>query len=332
MKHNDTVVVLRYGPHWTKACGPIDQDDGNINQFATLMRTMGFQHTLVVERIDAKVVNTIRVAFPTCHSILLLDDAQYVSYDYEPLFRHQNEPLLTCGVRVDQVDTNAFGTIDTMLLPVEVLISRAGRPERSVPLGVKALGDTPADVFRQLASWHRQMRPCIFLDRDGIIIDDVEYPYRKEDFTLVPGIADLLRFIHDRKMWSVVLTNQAGIAKGHFTEAQFELGRGDLQAMLKDEGVEVDRWYHCPYHQDGSVEPYRRTSVLRKPQPGMVALALSDLPIDLSKSWMIGDRDSDELDLLELPTLFLNGKYPITPGRPKFETLAALLAHLKMHS
>jgi len=138
------------------------------------------------------------------------------------------------------------------------------------------------------------MRPrALFLDRDGVINIDAGYTYRIETFHFVDGVFDLCRTAHALGYLLIIVTNQAGIGRGYYTEADFQ----HLTAWMRDrfaaEGAPLSAVYHCPYHPDGAVERYRRVSDLRKPGPGMILKVRDEWPIDMDASFMIGDRDID---------------------------------------
>jgi D-glycero-D-manno-heptose 1,7-bisphosphate phosphatase len=137
-------------------------------------------------------------------------------------------------------------------------------------------------------------RPALFLDRDGIINVDTDFAHRPEDIIFQPGIFDLVNIAIRSGFVPVVVTNQSGIARAHFSEAAFQ----DLTAwMLKifaDAGTPIARVYYCPFHPEAEVAMFRHEDhPWRKPRPGMFHAAEADLGVDLACSVMIGDRWSD---------------------------------------
>lgn len=139
------------------------------------------------------------------------------------------------------------------------------------------------------------MRRALFLDRDGVINVDHGYVHRIEDFEFVPGIFELVRAARHRGLLPVVVTNQAGIARGYYDEAQFaELTRWML-ARFAAEGAALERVYHCPTHPTEGIGRYRVDSIDRKPGPGMLLKARDELGIDLAGSVVLGDKASDML-------------------------------------
>jgi D-glycero-D-manno-heptose 1,7-bisphosphate phosphatase len=136
--------------------------------------------------------------------------------------------------------------------------------------------------------------PALFLDRDGVINVDRGYVHRIEDFAFVPGIFDLARFAARELGWPVVVaTNQAGIGRGLFDEATFQALTRWMCERFAAEGSPIARVYHCPYHPEHGIGPYRQDHPWRKPKPGMLLQAAADLALDLPRSALVGDKPSD---------------------------------------
>ncbi len=136
-------------------------------------------------------------------------------------------------------------------------------------------------------------RRALFLDRDGVINVDTGYVHRPEDFRFCEGIFELVRHAH-RQGWAVVVvTNQAGIGRGYYTEAQFQDLTRWMLAEFARRDAPIDRVFHCPDHPDHGAGPYRRESPLRKPNPGMLLLAAKELGLSLPHSVLVGDKESD---------------------------------------
>lgn len=138
-----------------------------------------------------------------------------------------------------------------------------------------------------------QSVPAVFLDRDGVVIEDRNYAYRIEDLHLIHGAVDAMKQILDRGYLLVLVTNQTGIARGFFTIADLEKFHLHLQNKLAASGVELRHIYYCPHFAGGSVERFAIDCECRKPKPGMLLRAASELGIDLKKSFMVGDKESD---------------------------------------
>jgi D-glycero-D-manno-heptose 1,7-bisphosphate phosphatase len=136
-------------------------------------------------------------------------------------------------------------------------------------------------------------RAAIFLDRDGVIIEERGYISKPEQLCLLPGAAEVIALLN-RAGWPVVIvTNQSGIARGLLTPSALERIHDRLQHLLGCYGARVDGIYVCPHHPEAEIDSYRQQCFCRKPQPGLLLQAAEELHIDLSQSWMIGDRVSD---------------------------------------
>jgi D-glycero-D-manno-heptose 1,7-bisphosphate phosphatase len=134
---------------------------------------------------------------------------------------------------------------------------------------------------------------AVFLDRDGTLIEEVNYLSRVEQVRLVPGAAAAVRRVNEAGAWVVVVTNQAGVARGYFPEGRVAEVHAHLSAVLRDQGARVDAFYYCPHHATEGVGAFRVDCDCRKPKSGMLLAAARDLGLDLSRSWMIGDKVCD---------------------------------------
>jgi D-glycero-D-manno-heptose 1,7-bisphosphate phosphatase len=160
---------------------------------------------------------------------------------------------------------------------------------------------------------------ALFLDRDGIINEDKEYPCKAEDIIFFPAIFDLCRTAAEKGYIIVVVTNQAGVAKGYFTEDDVQKLHDWMGGQFCERGIAIAGFYFCPFHRNGTVATYKKDSDCRKPKPGMFLNAARDLNIDLSRSIMIGDKPSDRIELPELKCYIIKSRY--TPDKYDFETL-----------
>lgn len=147
----------------------------------------------------------------------------------------------------------------------------------------------PADfsAAQTLVPAHQQ-RPVAFLDRDGVINEDVNYAHRPDQIRWVSGALAALRRLNDAGYYVVVVTNQAGVARGLYDEAAIAALHGWMQAQFRQVGAHVDRFYYCPHHPD-----FGSACECRKPEPGMLLQALRDLPARKEGSFLIGDKPSD---------------------------------------
>lgn len=138
-----------------------------------------------------------------------------------------------------------------------------------------------------------EARPALFLDRDGVINVDRNYVYRVEDFAWIEGAADVIRRFNENGWWVFVVTNQSGIARGYYTEEQMQTLHDWLVVELEKRGAKIDRIYHCPYHEEGTIARYTKDSYDRKPKPGMLIRAMTDFPVIKERSFLIGDKQAD---------------------------------------
>lgn len=133
-------------------------------------------------------------------------------------------------------------------------------------------------------------RPAVFLDRDGVLTEERGYVGSIDELHIFTYASDCVAKIKEKGYYCIVVTNQSGIARGLFTE-------NDLQNMNQYllEMTGVDAIYYCPHHPEGVVEQYKKFCECRKPGTGLLNQACRDFPIDLNRSYMIGDRASDIL-------------------------------------
>ncbi len=137
------------------------------------------------------------------------------------------------------------------------------------------------------------LRKAAFLDRDGVINQDRAYVHRWEDFEFVPGAIDGMRRLQQAGYALVIVTNQSGLARGYYSEEQYQELTRALLAELARQGVQVDGVYHCPHHPKGSVPHLANDCDCRKPAPGMILQAARELGLSLADSILIGDKPSD---------------------------------------
>ena len=136
-------------------------------------------------------------------------------------------------------------------------------------------------------------RKCLFLDRDGVINIDRNYVHKIEDFEFIDGIFECAKSAVSKDYLLCVITNQAGIGRGYYTEKDFDLLTGWMCQKFGDVGIPIAKVYHSPYHPVHGVGHYKREHITRKPNPGMLLQAANEFSIDLSSSILIGDNASD---------------------------------------
>ena len=140
----------------------------------------------------------------------------------------------------------------------------------------------------------RGMTSAVFLDRDGVINVDHGYVSTWERFEFLPGVPDALRTLQDAGYLLIVVSNQSGIGRGYYCEADVEsLNQAVAQHLGSTVGVTLSEFYHCPHHPTEAEGQFRRQCDCRKPAPGMIRQAVLDHGIDLKTSLLVGDKDSD---------------------------------------
>jgi D-glycero-D-manno-heptose 1,7-bisphosphate phosphatase len=136
-------------------------------------------------------------------------------------------------------------------------------------------------------------RPALFLDRDGVINIDHAYVSKQENFEFIDGIFELCRHAKQLGFVICVVTNQAGIGRGYYSEKDFLSLTDWMCGIFLKEGAAIDKVYFCPFHPEHGVGKYKIDSPFRKPRPGMILQATRELDIDLSRSLLVGDKESD---------------------------------------
>ena len=136
-------------------------------------------------------------------------------------------------------------------------------------------------------------RRALFLDRDGVINHDAGYTSSVENFRFIDGIFDLCRAASRSDYQLIVVTNQAGIGRGYYSEADFSTLTDWMCDRFRVEGAPIADVFYCPFHPEHGVGGYRKDSFDRKPNPGMLLRAAEKHGIDMARSIMIGDKDSD---------------------------------------
>ncbi|MBI5022469.1 MAG: HAD family hydrolase [Ignavibacteriales bacterium] len=136
-------------------------------------------------------------------------------------------------------------------------------------------------------------RAGIFLDRDGTIVEEVDYLRSPSQIQLLAESAEAIRFANELGLLLFIVTNQSGIARGLLTENELEIIHSELTTQLKNKGARIDGLYYCPHHPEFGSERYRRDCECRKPKTGMLHQAAKDHNVDLLKSFVVGDKMID---------------------------------------
>lgn len=177
-------------------------------------------------------------------------------------------------------------------------------------------------------------RRAVFLDRDGTINEESGYLFRIEECRFLPGVSAAVRELNTAGFLVVVVTNQSGIARGYYSEADLEALHRHMEQAFAEAGARIDGWYYCPHHPEFSGDS--SSCECRKPLPGMLLSAAEELGIDLASSWMVGDKGADvEAGIAAgcRPILVRTGygiaeSACIPSGVPVVDDLAAAVAYL----
>ncbi|HEY0377014.1 MAG TPA: HAD family hydrolase [Pyrinomonadaceae bacterium] len=136
-------------------------------------------------------------------------------------------------------------------------------------------------------------RRAVFMDRDGTISEEVGYVNHPSRYRVFPYSAEAVRLLNEAGWLAILVTNQAGVARGYFTEDVITAVHGVLETELARGGARLDAVYYCAHHPTVGEPPYRLDCDCRKPKPGLITRAARDFDVDLAQSWMVGDRSSD---------------------------------------
>jgi D-glycero-D-manno-heptose 1,7-bisphosphate phosphatase len=136
-------------------------------------------------------------------------------------------------------------------------------------------------------------RPAVFLDRDGVLVEEVGYLGDPRKVALIPGAGEAVAELNRAGAPVIVVTNQAGIARGYYGWSEFEAVEREIERRLSAEGAHLDAVLACAYHAAGSGALGVASHPWRKPAPGMLLDAAAQWGIDLGRSWIVGDKASD---------------------------------------
>ena len=134
---------------------------------------------------------------------------------------------------------------------------------------------------------------AVFIDRDGTISEEVGYINHQSRFRLFPYAAAAIKNLNEHGWLAIVTTNQAGVARGYFSEEMIQRVHAMMTKELESSGARLDAIYYCAHHPSLGDPPYRVDCDCRKPKPGLISRAAQDFHINLAESWMVGDRYSD---------------------------------------
>jgi len=142
-----------------------------------------------------------------------------------------------------------------------------------------------------LPKW--KIKPAVFFDRDGVLNVDKGYVHKAEDFEWIEGAREAIKYFNDKGYFVFVVTNQAGIARGYYSEEHFNNFTTWISNELYKIGAHIDEVYYCPHHPTEGLGRYRKVCMCRKPESGMILSALEGWPVDKERSFIVGDKDSD---------------------------------------
>ena len=168
------------------------------------------------------------------------------------------------------------------------------------------------------------MNKAVFLDRDGTINEEVGYLTDLSKLRLIPGSGQAIRRLNEAGFKVVLVTNQSGVARGYFPESLVHEAHVRLEKMLRSDGARIDAVYYCPHHPTAGSSSYTRDCDCRKPRTGLIQSAVKDLSLDVTNSYMVGDKWID----VELgqragvhSVLVMSGFAPDDPGNNRPEKL-----------
>ena len=168
------------------------------------------------------------------------------------------------------------------------------------------------------------LRPAAFLDRDGVLNEDLCYVHRVADFRWMPGAVGALQRLQDAGYALVVVTNQSGVARGMYTLADVDTLHAHMQQELAIAGVALTGIYCCPHLPTAELPAFRMDCDCRKPKPGMLLQAMADHSLDAARSVLVGDRASD---VLAGRAAGVSRCVQVGPGQP-LRDLAGAVDHL----
>ncbi len=138
-----------------------------------------------------------------------------------------------------------------------------------------------------------EKKAAVFLDRDGTINEQMGYINHLSRFVLLPGVARAISRLNEKHIPVVVVTNQSGLARGYFPEALLDDVHAKMARLLAEQGAHIDGLYVCPHHPEAKEKKYQKNCSCRKPKTGLLTQAAKELHLDLTASFMVGDRWSD---------------------------------------
>ncbi|WP_244507650.1 HAD-IIIA family hydrolase [Methylobacterium phyllostachyos] len=241
----------------------------------------------------AMILSLRRVPDASRYGVAVLDGARITAFLERP--PEPGPGLVNGGVYLVRRDA-LTGLPPTCSLEQDVLpaLAAAGRAFGVVSEGYFLDIGVPESYARaQTEIPARRRRPAIFLDRDGVLNHDHGYVGTPDRFDWIPGARAAVRACNEAGFYVFVITNQAGVARGFYTEADVAHLTAWMQDDLRPAGAHLDDLRYCPYHPEGTVAAYRAAHDWRKPKPGMILDLMAHWEIDPARSFLIGDQDTD---------------------------------------
>lgn len=136
-------------------------------------------------------------------------------------------------------------------------------------------------------------KPAVFIDRDGTINEQLGYINHLSRFVILPGVSEAVRLLNKNNWWAIIVSNQGGVARGYYPMELVDEIHGFLKSSLKGQGAIIDGIFFCPHHPAGVVPEYSSGCGCRKPETGLIDKALEAFDIDMSNSYVVGDRHVD---------------------------------------
>ncbi len=236
-----------------------------------------------------------RIVDPARYGSVELDEGRITAFG-EKRAGNQRTGLISTGIyRLHRDAVGALAAASSLEIDLFPRLAAQGQLTGEVFDGYfldMGLPETFAQAMREVPG--RRRRAAAFLDRDGVLNRDVGHAHRPDQLQWIPGAQRAVRHLNDAGYYVFVVTNQAGVAKGFYGEADVHAFHDHMQRDLAAAGAYIDALYYCPFHPDAATPKYRAAAHPdRKPAPGMILRALHEWPIDVDRSFLIGDHDTD---------------------------------------
>lgn len=242
---------------------------------------------------EARLIGPDAIAEAGAEPVLLVDADGLYAADLAPMLAAAGDVDAAEVVLWRFADPAADGTIALAGSAAVAAAVRSGPPPTRRSTSAGGAVAFPGNGRNDPALLALIRRPAVFFDRDGVLNVDHGYVHRIADFAWMPEAAAAIRAVRAAGFLVVVVSNQSGVAHGMYGEEAVHHFHRHMSAALRAEGAAVDAFYFCPYHAEGSVPAYARLHEDRKPAPGMLLKAARDLDLDMGRSFLVGDRDSD---------------------------------------